>query len=216
MGLVQTNGHTTPVHLLVDTGAAVSAMSLTTFDRLPQETHPPLKPTDVQLAGVAGDSLDIAGAAKMTLVFNGIVIVHDILIMDVPVEAILGQDIILEHQGKVDLSNLTLKLQNTLLPRWVASESAMTTRVVVHQKTSVPAWSEKLVPMRVMNQGYLAESGYIQPYPDINTSKELLVIPGIVPTHDQVIYVRVANFGDKDAVLYYMNPGYFTLAAIDL
>ena len=204
MGLVQANGHTIPVHFLVDTGAAVSAMSLTTYDRLPQETRPPLKSTDVQLAGVAGDSLDIAGAAKMTLVFNGIVIMHDILIMDVPVEAILGQDILLEHQGKVDLSNLTLKLQNTLLPCWVASGNAMTTRVVVHQKTSVPAWSEKMVPMRVMNQGYLAESGYIQPYPDTITSKGPLVIPGILPTHDQVICVWVANFGDKDAVLYSM------------
>ena len=204
MGLVQGNGHSTPVHFLVDTGAAVSVMSLTTYDRLPQEIRPPLKPTDVQIAGVTGDSLDIAGLAKMTLVFNGILIVHDVLIVDIPVEAILGQDILLEHQGKVDLANLTLKLANTMLPCWIASESAMTCRVVVSEKTMIPAWSEKMVPIRLTNQGYLAEAGYIQPYPDVITSKELLVIPGIVSTREPEVHVRVANFGDQDAVLYSM------------
>ena len=106
MGLGQGNGHSTPVHFLVDTGAAVSVMSLTTYDHLPQEILPPLKPTNVQIAGVTDDSLDIAGLAKMTLVFNGILIVHDVLIVDIPVEAILGQDIHLEHQGEVGLANL--------------------------------------------------------------------------------------------------------------
>ena len=80
----------------------------------------------------------------------------------------------------------------------------MTCRVVVSEKTMISAWSEKMVSVRLTNQGYLAEAGYIQPYPDIITSKELLVIPGIISTEGPEVHVRVANFGDQDAVFYSM------------
>ena len=202
MGLVQGDGRGEPVHFLVDTGASTSVLSLTTYDRMPQEHRPPLKPTTMRLAGVTGNALQIAGAIEANLVFDGIVVLADILVVDIPVEAILGQDILMEHQGKLDLSNLTLRLKNATLKCWVANESVMTCRVVVKEKTSIPAWTEKLVPMTVMNQGYLAKHGYIQPYHDIATTRELLIIPGVVSTRDSEVYVRVVNFGNKDATLH--------------
>ena len=202
MGLVQGDGRGEPVHFLVDTGASTSVLSLTTYDRMPQEHRPPLKPTTMRLAGVTGNALQIAGAIEVNLVFDGIVVLADILVVDIPVEAILGQDILMEHQGKLDLSNLTLRLKNATLKCWVANESVMTCRVVVKEKTSIPAWTEKLVPMTVTNQGYLAKHGYIQPYHDIATTRELLIIPGVVSTRDSEVYVRVVNFGNKDATLH--------------
>ena len=60
----------------------------------------------------------------------------------------------------------------------------------------IPAWSEKMVSIRLTNRGYLAEAGYIQPYHNVITSKELLVIPGIVSTREPEVHVCVANFVD--------------------
>ena len=47
--------------------------------------------------------------------------------------------------------------------------------------------------------------GYIQPYHDIATTRELLVIPGVVSIKDSEIYTWVVNFGNKNATLHSTN-----------
>ena len=137
----------------------------------------------------------------MTLVFQGAAFTQDITIIDIPLEAILGQDILLEDNGRLDLSNLTLRLREVLIPCWIAGGSAMTCRVVVRDETSIPAWSEKMVSIDVVNGGYLAENAYVQACEDL-VQKELYLVPGVITAHDGGPRVRMTNLGDQDIILH--------------
>ena len=200
-GVVKLSSSGIPVNFLVDTGAAMTVMSLLAYKRLPTDIQPALEPAEFELAGVSGNTLELVGTARMTLVFQGAAFTQDIPIIDIPVEAILGQDILLEHNGRLDLSNLTLRLREVLIPCWIAGGSAMTCRVVVRDETTIPAWSEKMVSINVVNGGYLAENAYVQACEDL-VQKELYLVPGVITAHDGGPHVRMTNFGDQDIILH--------------
>ena len=199
-----THGHVegTLFTFLIDTGAAVTVMSRAAFQRIPQHRQPPIRPTEMKVSGVGGTPLDVAGTAHMTLVFDGIPVVHDVLIVGMTLDAILGQDILLSHQCKLDLRELTLRLKGKNISCWTPGETTISCRVVVKDDVVIPAWSEKLVDVDVANAGYLAADGLVQPSPEVIAGKEILMMPGVVSTRNQTTQVRVINFGDSEASLH--------------
>ena len=88
-GLVKSSSSGMPVNFLVDTGAAVTVMSLLAYKILPMDIQPALEPAEFELAGVSGNTLELVGTARMTLVFQGAAFTQDIPIIDIPMEAIL-------------------------------------------------------------------------------------------------------------------------------
>ena len=163
-----------PVHFLVDTGASVSIIYPETYQRIPARKRPPLNPVDTSITGVSGASIEISGIADITVVFSGLPIPHPMLVADIPLDAILGQDILLNNQGRIDLANLTLKLRGTSIACWVAGEEKLPCRVVVKEATTIPPWSEKLVPVQIQNAGFIAANGLLQPNPGLIETNELL------------------------------------------
>ena len=138
----------------------------------------------------------------MTLVFEGVPIIHKVIIIDIQMDAILGQDIMLSHHCRLDLSRLTLGLKGKTLSCWTPGETALSCRVLVKDETVLPPWSEKILPVTVTNAGYLATNGIIQPSPEVITEQEILLIPGVVSTHGESVQVRVINFGDDEVTLH--------------
>ena len=199
-----THGHVegTLFTFLIDTGAAVTVMSRAAFQRIPQYRQPPIRSTETKVSGVGGTPLDVAGIAHMTLVFDGIPVVHDVLIVGMTLDAILWQDILLSHQCKVDLRELTLQLKDKNISCWTPGETTISCRVVVKDDVVNPAWSEKLVNVEVANAGYLAADGLVQPSPEVIAGKEILMMPGVVSTRNQTTQIRVINFGDSEASLH--------------
>ena len=117
-------------------------------------------------------------------------------------DAILGQDIMLSHHCRLDLSKLTLGLKGKTLSCWTPWETALSCRVLVKEETVLPPWSEKILPVTVTNAGYLATNGIVQPSPEVITEQEILLIPGVVSTHGESVQVRVINFGDDEVTLH--------------
>lgn len=192
----------TPVNFLVDTGAACTVISLAVFEKIPIHRRSSLIQTKIKLTGVGGTVLNVVGIAEMTLVFGGVPIVHEVLVVDIPLDAILGQDILLPYQCKLDLSGLTLKLKGTTLSCWVPGDNAITCRVVIKEEVSIPSWSEKMVPVDIINAGFLAAFGFVQPSPEVIVNKEILMVAGVVSTRSEVVHVRIVNFSDSDVTLH--------------
>ena len=192
----------TPINFLIDTGATVTVLSFAAFERIPSSRRPALQRTNTKVSGVGGSSLDIAGMAEMTLVFEGVPIIHKVIVIDIQMDAILGQDIMLSHHCRLDLSKLTLGLKGKTLSCWTPGETALSCRVLVKEETVLPPWSEKILPVTVTNAGYLATNGIIQPSPEVITEQEILLIPGVVSTHGESVQVRVINFGDYEVTLH--------------
>ena len=121
-----------PINFLVDTGAAVTVMSTAAYERIPPNRRPALRQTHTTISGVGGTSVDVAGSSEMTLVFDGIPVIHEVIIVGIAMDAILGQDILLSHQCKLDLCNLTLRLKGQTLSCWTPGETALACRVLIN------------------------------------------------------------------------------------
>ena len=191
-----------PVKFLVDTGAAVSVLSLSTYQKLDAARKPELKATDLMVCGVAGEPLDLAGRIDVTIVLGGVPFQHEMIVTDLGLEGILGQDIMLRNQGRLDLSQLTLKLGKSAVNCWVQGERDLSCRCIVAEDVFIPPWSERLIPVEIPNAGFLPECGLIQPSTEFISARELLPLPGIVSTRQDHVYIRVVNFGDEEAHLH--------------
>ena len=75
---------------LVDTGAGVSIISLQFYERLQEEDWPVLQPTSTVVKAVQGSQLSVAGVGNFNLQFGEVSISRQILVADIPLEAILG------------------------------------------------------------------------------------------------------------------------------
>ena len=162
-----------PINFLVDTGAAVTVMSTTTYERIPQNRRPALRQTHTKISGVGWTSVHVAGSAEMTLVFDGIPVDHEVLIVGIAMDAILGQDILLAHQCKLDLCSLTLKLRGRTLSCWTPGETTLACRVLIKGEVTIPSWSKRVIEVDIANAGYLAMNGLIQPTPEVIADKEI-------------------------------------------
>ena len=177
-------------------------MSTTTYERIPQNRRPALRQTHTKISGVGGTSVHVAGSAEMTLVFDGIPVDHEVLIVGIAMDAILGQDILLAHQCKLDLCSLTLKLRGRTLSCWTPGETTLACRVLIKGEVTIPSWSERVIEVDIANAGYLAMNGLIQPTPEVIADKEILMMPGVISTRIPTVHVRVINFGESEVALH--------------
>ena len=194
--------HGVPTKFLVDTGAAVSILSRKTYLKIPQNKRPTCQETDIVVRGVSGNPLALTGVAKIPVVFQSELFVHDFLIAEIPLDAILGQDMLMKNQGRLDLGRMILRMKGTDLSCWTQGEEHISCRVIVQEKTKIPYGAEKIVPISISNAGALTEVGFVQPSPEVIESKQVMMVRGIVPTQMDVAYVRVLNLGDDDLELH--------------
>ena len=191
-----------PTKFLVDTGAAVSILSQDMYRKIPSHKRPAFQETDIIVRGVSGNQLEVTGVAQVPVVFQGALFMQDFLIADIPLEAILGQDMLMKNQGRLDLGRLTLRLKGTDLPCWTQGEENVSCRVIVKEMAHIPYQAERFVPVTITNPGYLPEAGFVQPAAEVVESKEVMMVRGIVPTREEVAYVRVLNLSENDLDLH--------------
>ena len=80
------------VNLLVDTGSAMSLLSVETFKKI-KGADSSLRPTDARLSIASGKPMDVSGEADIRLRIGGIVYPRTVVIADLGgMEGILGLD----------------------------------------------------------------------------------------------------------------------------
>lgn len=135
---------------LVDTGAAVSLISLDVWKQLsaPVTLEPLVKQ---RLVSVSGSPLEVAGSARVTIVIGGTGFEVTVIVVDgVAAEGILGLDFLQLHQCSIDIDKRLLYLQNASIqvqldsrkPRGGSTGATGPITAVVAETTIVPARSE--------------------------------------------------------------------------
>lgn len=188
-------------HFLVDTGATVSVISTKVYDRIPKCKRPPLRESDTLLTGASGAEIKLAGSIKTNVVFGGRNFELDVLVADIPLDAVLGQDVLLPGRCKLDLGSLTLQLGDLILHCWINDENAMVCRVLLAEPVTIPCGGEAVVKVEIPNSGYLAETGLVQPVAAALESRGVRLVPGLVSTKSDIQQVRLTNFSQEEVRL---------------
>ena len=191
-----TQGHIEGITLnfLVDTGSVVTIISAAALQRIPQHLQPVLRQTQTKISGVGRTSLEVAGISKMTLVFDGIPVDHEVLIAHITLDAILGQDILLSRQCKVDLSGLSLKMQGKNVSCWTPGKFAETCSALAKEE---PSGSAKTMEVDAAKAVYLANDELFQPSSRVTTDMETLVMPSVISMEDNTVHVGVISYEES-------------------
>ena len=89
---------TTPIWILADSGSARNLIAESTFNKLPFQ--PPLTTkTDVHVIGGSGEELRIRGWTIIPVAFGAVLLWHEFSVVpNLPLEALIGGDVLAPHQ----------------------------------------------------------------------------------------------------------------------
>ena len=99
---------------LVDTGAAITAISAVLWQHLP--TKNPLQPnSSMFIRMVTGNPMTVRGMVLIPLVIDGRIFTGKVFVVDdLSHDVILGKDFLERYKSKIDLEHYTLHLQDDL------------------------------------------------------------------------------------------------------
>ncbi|XP_045194238.2 uncharacterized protein LOC123549863 [Mercenaria mercenaria] len=167
----------TPVDFLIDSGSTATLISKSVFDKLGNQT---LQVGSTQIQGVDGSQIKVFGRDNFVIRLGDVSIEHKVIVCDMAMDGIIGQDYILKHVKYWDLDNLQLKLRSGQSIQCITKgEAERVCRIIVSEKVELPPNSYSYI-------------------------KFVSLIEGVVDPHANEIGVGVINTDDEPTVL---NPG---------
>ncbi|KAJ8020640.1 hypothetical protein HOLleu_40286 [Holothuria leucospilota] len=191
--------HERPVQLLVDSGATVTVISERTFQDLPPSVQAELKSKDKFVLMADGSSkirdkgtivLDVEAANKR---FR-----HEIHVMDIEYEGILGLDFMINHdcqldwkRGKICFDGVDVELHSQAIQDAVF-------RFSVKETTIVPPGSEAIVAAQLVKIGRChhavkkdgLRNGYVSPLQSFHDRHDVVVAHALVDASQEVVIER--------------------------
>ncbi|CAG2213721.1 unnamed protein product [Mytilus edulis] len=134
-----------PAKFLIDTGATVSLVSDTLFEKLKSRDRPSVRQVTQEIIAANGESLKIIGKALFSLKLGSFHTVIEGVIAGLSVEGILGLDFLQTNGCKVDLGKKTVQVTGIIEP----SEEFLDRGKALVGKSVV--MSDKSVPVRLLN-----------------------------------------------------------------
>ena len=201
---VNINGLNT--NMLLDTGAVVTILSTDTFDKIPRESKPTLKPLTepVYLEVADAGQLKVEGMAMVAMEIGSQEYACEVYVAPIKDTGLLGMDFLYQHDCTVHPRQSSLCINGDWVNCEVQGDLPGVRRVYLQEDTIVPASCEVILPGMVEGKGLNTCSAIVEPYPMSNLSeKQLLVGCTLVDPQraDINIPVRLVNTGNEDVTL---------------
>ena len=142
---------TKPFHILLDSGAEASLLSDSTFERLPDEMKPDLKPTFHKVKVADGRIQPCSGIATIPLRVGDTIHPIQFLVGNFADEAILGMSELHLFGFKVDYETYTVTKDDLWIPVYDANCNAVSKQVVVRKSVTLAPRSETVVSATVFS-----------------------------------------------------------------
>ncbi|XP_045206353.2 uncharacterized protein LOC123558545 [Mercenaria mercenaria] len=191
----------TPVDFLVGTGSTVTLISKSKFDQLNRQ-HLPASSTNIQ--GVDGTKINVYGRDTFVITIGDAEVKHNVIVCDMAMEGIIGQDFIMKHVKSWDMDNLKLKLRSGENVQCVTqSEAERVCRIIVTGTLEIPPNSYGYVKVTIPNSEHLAKTGYVENCEyGIEDKDSVSLTEGVVDPHRTELGVGVVNNSDTTTVLH--------------
>lgn len=193
-----------PIDFLVDSGAAVSVVTL---DILPSSSRSEIDKTTLLTVGANGSPLDVIGRVNISITIGDFVNTHSfVVVRKLTVDCLLGVDFLTQYGAVIDCVRNTLSLNTTRssLPL-IAPATTLTpiiATVTVPETTQIPARSKRLISCRIQYPGViLGQEGLLEP--DYKGQGRLLIARSL-NTVDRCngVVVQVINTGHESITLH--------------
>ena len=189
------------VQMLVDTGANITIISPRVLMSVPKERRPRVEESTVTVVMADGEPLSSLGRAEFELRIDGKTYKHEVWIVEIELDAILGYDFLQKHSCTIDAGDGTLKVGMIQSKEKVNHINPVVCRVRIMESVIIPAASEMVIPGKlteIMNEPV----GLIEPKPEFMAKYELMVAHAVIQTTKKEIPVRLLNPSSDSVKLY--------------
>lgn len=202
----------TQVRMLIDSGAAISAISEKLFNETPSLRHSELQQTqNVQVQSVNGQPLKIIGLITLQVGIGGLTYkLQAHIIQDLHYEVVLGRDFLKEHGAQIDFAREIVRLarlteQSSTFPKDAArtDQQLNPSTVAAAAVYVIPPLTETVFPVKIIGDLPTGIQGYVEP--DERLASRLQVIGATVLasiSQEKTVPFRVINPTSTPVTIY--------------
>ena len=188
---------TSQLKLLLDTGSPYSILSLKCFQNLEGKNKVELTKEAVKLTAADGSHLDISGKAQLEFQAEGVTFKQEFIIAKIKgIAGILGMDFLTAYGGDIKIKKQVLKTVNGRL-QLHKQTSQTCARIVIADKTDIPANTEVLVSCKVDQPAFRTERTCTVEPANYLTRKGCFVARTLVDPDCENVVLSLVNLGDQ-------------------
>ena len=185
--------HGVDVSFLVDSGACVSIISSSVYNKIPLEHKPKLETSYEQVTLADGRPMENKGHGVMKLKINDLTLETDIWVADICCEGIIGLDFFRKHECKLDFSHDTISIGSTNVNCKVKGLQQVCCRVLVNETLSIPSGHEMIIQGKLSRVGQGQRTGLIEGTKRFSENQQLAIGRSLVTSNHDLVPVRVMN-----------------------
>lgn len=186
------------INFLLDSGSTASLLSFAEYRKLPLELSPGLQPTNMSVEDLNGHALLVHGIGQFQVCLEDVPHKATLLVVDMDLPAILGQDFLLEFVDHINYKTKLLHTERATIQCWTANDHTAR-EVKIKRTVSIPANHGVLVPVSLADGSDLTEIGFLEQLSTFDD--EIQVLDGLVNTKSDQIYVNILNHSDRPVKL---------------
>ena len=189
-----------PVKFLIDTGASISLISTSLFEKLQEVRKFEQYEYDVYQAD--GQKMEIWGKLEAEITMGPLRVMHELVIADLQVDAILGMDYLTENECKLDLAQQLLTVQGTIVNLWSQKTGPRCCKVSVKSNIIIPGNHEKIIEGIVQKRGSENNLNVLEGTQKFTEKYGLLVGKSLVDISKGQVLIRILNLSEKEVELH--------------
>ncbi|KAJ8017967.1 hypothetical protein HOLleu_44301 [Holothuria leucospilota] len=189
------------VKFLIDTGADLTVIRTSLYERLSEGRGLGLENVSLDMAVADGRPLPFKGRRKFHLKVGGLEVTHDIWVADIDIDAILGYDFLQKYNCTIDAGKGKVTIGTTQQDTDMVEIDAGR-KVVVAKTVVVPPGSEKMVAGRIRDGPGPASPVVIECTEKFVEHHHLMAAKVLVDPSKDVIPLRLMNPSDRPITLY--------------
>ena len=194
---IQGNINNNEIPFLLDSGATATLISEETYDQIGGEKSLPLSHRDLRIQGVDGANIKVRGYVNTNITFGNYTAKVTVIVCDMSLPGILGQDFIMENVKQWNIETLELYTKDgSVIHCYSGEETTTVCRVEVNEGVDIPAMSCMFVSVQVPNHKILPEVAFIDDS-EIENNDNLKLFSGIIDINKGDALIALMNYTDK-------------------
>ena len=182
---------TLPINILIDNGSTSTLLSYNVFEKIDEKKQ--LENTKCKLYDVNGKELQLYGVLPYSLQLGNTTYDLNFLVCQIDIDAILGQDFLLQYVNRIDYKRQTLDTEDNEIKCWIGGQANIRCRVVAKETVTIPARSRVFIPVLIQGREHLGQWGLVDQNEDIKTDRKIYMTRGVLDPHGDT-KVQIVNF----------------------